>query len=50
MIVDIRKDVLSKLGFSGLWMFSVLHSIGACYLYSYTKVTSVDGCSELTNE
>ena len=35
MIVDIRKNVLSKLGFSGLWMFSVLHSVGACWLYSY---------------
>ena len=34
MIVDIRKNVLSKLGFSGLWMFSVLHSVGACYLYT----------------
>ena len=35
MILDIRKDVLSKLGFWGLWMFSVLHSAGACWLYSY---------------
>ncbi|MGY8988490.1 MAG: DUF2238 domain-containing protein [Flavobacteriales bacterium] len=35
MILDIRKDVLSKLGFWGLWMFSVLHSVGACWLYSY---------------
>jgi putative membrane protein len=35
MMLDIRKDVLSKLGFLGLWMFSVLHSFGACYLYSY---------------
>ena len=34
MILDIRKDVLSKLGFLGLWMFSVLHSVGACWLYS----------------
>ena len=35
MILDIRKDVLSRLGFWGLWMFSVLHSIGACWLYSF---------------
>ena len=35
MILDIRKDVLSKLGFWGLWMFSVLHSVGACWLYSF---------------
>ena len=35
MIVDIRKNVLSKLGFSGLWMFSVLHSVGSCWIYSY---------------
>lgn len=35
MIVDIRKDVLSKLGFCGLWIFSVLHSLGACWLYSF---------------
>ena len=35
MILDIRKDVLSRLGFWGLWMFSVLHSVGSCYLYTY---------------
>ena len=35
MILDIRKDVLSKLGFWGLWIFSALHSVGACWLYSY---------------
>lgn len=35
MVLDIRKDVLSILGFWGLWIFSVLHSFGACYLYSY---------------
>ena len=35
MIVDIKKDLLSKLGFIGLLMFSVLHSVGSCYLYTY---------------
>ena len=35
MILDIRKDILSKLGFFGLWIFSVLHCVGACWLYSY---------------
>ena len=34
MIVDIRKNVLSKIGFIGLLIFSVLHSVGACYLYT----------------
>ena len=33
MIIDIQKEVLSKPGFIGLLGFSVLHSIGACYLY-----------------
>ena len=33
MIVDIQKDVLSKIGFIGLLIFSVSHSVGACYLY-----------------
>ena len=35
MIVDIQKEVLSKLGFIGLLMFSVSHSFGSCYLYQY---------------
>ena len=35
MILDIRKDVLSRLGFYGLWIFSMLHCVGACWLYSY---------------
>ena len=35
MLLDIRKNVLSILGFWGLWMFSVLHSLGACWLYSF---------------
>jgi putative membrane protein len=35
MVLDIRKNVLSRLGFYGLWMFSILHSIGACWLYSF---------------
>jgi len=35
MIFDIRKGVLSKLGFIGLLIFSVSHSVGSCYLYSY---------------
>ena len=35
MILDIRKDVLSILGFWGLWVFSALHSVGACWLYSF---------------
>ena len=35
MIVDIQKEVLSKLGFIGLLTFSVSHSFGSCYLYQY---------------
>ena len=35
MILDIRTDTLGKKGFLGLIIFSVFHSIGACYLYSY---------------
>ena len=35
MILDIREDVLGKFGFLGLWVFSVLHSVGACWLYSF---------------
>ena len=35
MVLDIRKDVLSGVGFGGLLVFSVLHSIGACWLYSF---------------
>ena len=35
MILDIRKNILSKKGFLGLWGFSVLHSIGATWLYSF---------------
>jgi len=35
MIIDIQKEVLSKLGFIGLLVFSAFHSLGACYLYSY---------------
>lgn len=35
MVLDIRKNVLSRLGFYGLLMFSILHSIGACWLYSF---------------
>ena len=33
MIIDIQKEVLSKPGFIGLLGFSVLHSVGSCYLY-----------------
>ncbi|MDC0201804.1 DUF2238 domain-containing protein [Flavobacteriales bacterium] len=33
MIIDIQKEVLSKLGFIGLLVFSAFHSLGACYLY-----------------
>ena len=35
MIIDIQKEVLSKAGFIGLLGFSVLHSVGSCYLYTY---------------
>ena len=35
MLLDIRKKILSKNGFWGLWGFSVLHSIGATWLYSF---------------
>jgi putative membrane protein len=35
MILDIFKNVLSKLGFWGLFLFSVFHSIGSTWLYSF---------------
>ena len=35
MLLDIRKDVLSRSGYIGLVIFSFFHSFGACWLYSY---------------
>lgn len=35
MIIDALKNVLSKAGFWGLFIFSVLHSIGSTWLYSF---------------
>ena len=35
MLLDIRKNKLSKIGFWGLWLFSVLHCVGATWLYSF---------------
>ena len=35
MIIDVFKNVLSKAGFWGLFIFSVLHSIGSTWLYSF---------------
>lgn len=35
MILDIFKNVLSKIGFWGLFVFSVLHSVGSTWLYSF---------------
>ncbi|MDG2153354.1 MAG: DUF2238 domain-containing protein [Crocinitomicaceae bacterium] len=35
MVLDIFKNVLSKTGFWGLFLFSVFHSIGSTWLYSF---------------
>ncbi|MDB3905595.1 DUF2238 domain-containing protein [Crocinitomicaceae bacterium] len=35
MVIDIFKNVLSKPGFWGLFLFSVFHSIGSTWLYSF---------------
>lgn len=35
MVLDIFKNVLGKLGFLGLFLFSVFHSIGSTWLYSF---------------
>ena len=35
MLLDIRKNKLGKIGFWGLWIFSVLHCVGATWLYSF---------------
>ena len=35
MVLDIFKNVLSKIGFWGLFLFSVFHSIGSTWLYSF---------------
>ena len=35
MIIDIFKNVLSKIGFWGLFLFSIFHSIGSTWLYSF---------------
>ena len=35
MLLDIFKNVLSKFGFWGLFLFSAFHSIGSTWLYSF---------------
>ncbi len=35
MVLDIFKNVLTKFGFWGLFLFSVFHSMGATWLYSF---------------
>ena len=35
MILDLFKNTLGKYGFFGLFIFSVLHSIGSTWLYSF---------------
>ena len=35
LIIDSYKNVLSKIGFLGLFLFSVFHSIGSTWLYSF---------------
>ena len=35
MVLDIFKNVLSKMGFGGLFLFSVFHSVGSTWLYSF---------------
>ena len=35
MVLDIFKNVLSKMGFWGLFLFSIFHSIGSTWLYSF---------------
>ena len=35
MVLDIFKNVLSKMGFWGLFLFSVFHSVGSTWLYSF---------------
>ena len=35
MVLDIFKNVLSKIGFWGLFLFSVFHSVGSTWLYSF---------------
>jgi putative membrane protein len=34
MVLDIFKNVLTKIGFWGLFVFSVFHSVGSTWLYS----------------
>ena len=35
MLLDIRRDVLSRSGYLGLVIFSFFHSFGACWIYSH---------------
>ena len=35
MLLDVFKNVVSKIGFWGLFLFSVFHSIGSAWLYSF---------------
>ncbi|MDC0302432.1 DUF2238 domain-containing protein [bacterium] len=35
MVIDIFKNVMSKMGFWGLFLFSVFHSVGSTWLYSF---------------
>ena len=35
LVIDSYKNVLSKIGFWGLFLFSIFHSIGSTWLYSF---------------
>ena len=35
MLLDVFKNLVSKIGFWGLFLFSVFHSIGSTWLYSF---------------
>ena len=35
LVIDSYKNVLSKIGFRGLFLFSIFHSIGSTWLYSF---------------
>lgn len=44
MILDLFKNTLGKYGFLGLFIFSVLHSIGSTWLYSFVPYNEwIDG-------
>jgi len=35
MVIDVFKNILSKIGFWGFFLFSVFHSVGSTWLYSF---------------